>query len=245
MLLTVGLAVLLVRVVHRRIPHTTLAANQEVTSYVLAVVAAVYAVLLAFVVVIVWQGFEDASTDATHEAADIGLIYRDAEALGARGAELRVALEGYARSVVEQEWPRMAEEHEESRRTDVALNVVWDSLRGLADRGGRESAFTEEGLKRLHDAVELRRERILDSQSQLPAPLWVVLIVGALISIGLAAFFAVERLMPHTFMIAALATTVALVLFLVLSLDLPFSGDIGVSPSAMQDTLREFAHSGP
>jgi hypothetical protein len=243
--LAVGLAVLSVRVVHRRIPHKTLVEHQEVTSYVLAVVAAVYAVLLAFVVVIVWQTFQDASTDAAHEAAAIGLTYRDAEALGPRGAGLRGSLERYASSVVEQEWPRMAEEHDESRHTDVALNRVWDSYRALGDEPGSEPTFYEEGLKRLHDAVELRRERILSSKSQLPPPLWVVLIVGAIISVGLAAFFAVDRLASHVYMIGALATVVALVLFLVLSLDLPYSGDIGVGPSAMQDTLHEFAHSGP
>ena len=242
---SVGLAIAAVRIVHRRVPHETLQQHQEVTSYVLAVVAAVYAVLLAFVVVIVWQGFEDSSSDATHEAAAIGLAYRDAEALGPAGAPVRVALERYARSVVEREWPRMAEQHEESRHTDVALNGVWDAYRALGTRAGEEPTFYEEGLKRLHDAVELRRERILSSEAQLPAPLWVVLIVGAIISVGLAAFFAVERLTPHTYMIAALATTVALVLFLILSLDLPFSGDVAVEPSAMEDALHEFAHSGP
>jgi hypothetical protein len=237
--------VLAVRAVHRRVPHATLVKHQEVTSYVLAVVAAVYAVLLAFVVVIVWQQLEDSSSDATHEAAAIGLAYRDAEALGPAGAEVRGSLERYARSVVEKEWPRMAEQHDESRHTDAALNQVWDSYRALGAGAGREPTFYEEGLKRLHDAVELRRERVLASKAQLPAPLWVVLIVGAIISVGLAAFFAVERLTPHTYMIASLATVVALVLFLVLSLDLPFSGDIGVGPSAMDDTLHEFAHSGP
>jgi hypothetical protein len=46
-------------------------------------------------------------------------------------------------------------------------------------------------------------------------------------------------------MVAALAATVGLGLFLVLSLDLPYTGDIGVTPSAMDDTLHEFAHVGP
>lgn len=243
--LAVGLSVLSVRLVRRRIPHKTLAEHQEVTSYVLAVVAGVYAVLLAFVVVIVWEAFDASSADAAHEAAAIGLTYRDAQALGPRADELRSSLERYARSVVDDEWPRLAEQHEESRRTDVALNQVWDSYRALGDKAGHEPTFYEEGLKRLHDAVELRRERVLSSKSQLPAPLWVVLIVGAIISIGLASFFAVGRVAAHTFMIAALATVVALVLFLVLSLDLPFSGDIGVGPTAMEDTLHEFAHSGP
>jgi hypothetical protein len=31
---------------------------------------------------------------------------------------------------------------------------------------------------------------------------------------------------------------------LILSLDLPFTGDVGVGPAAMKDVLEEFAHCG-
>jgi hypothetical protein len=37
---------------------------------------------------------------------------------------------------------------------------------------------------------------------------------------------------------------IALVLFLILSLDLPFTGDVGVGPSAMKDVLAEFTKGG-
>lgn len=241
----VGLSAVAVWAVRRRVPIETLQERQEVTSYILAVVAVVYAVLLAFVVVIVWQGFEDASADATREAAAVGLVYRDALALGDRGAGVRAALQDYASSVVKHEWPRMADEHDEARETDTALNAVWDSYRGLATHTGHEEVFYAEGLRRLNDAVELRRARILTSSSQLPLPLWIVLIVGALIVIGFAAFFAVARYRVHLALIAGLASTIALVLFLILSLDLPFTGDIGVTPSAMDDAAHEFAHSAP
>lgn len=241
---TVGLSVAAVVTVRRRVARETLKAHQEVAGALVAVVAGVYAVLLAFVVVIVWEQFGEAEANAEHEAAAVGLTYRDALAIGDRGVELRMSLTRYADSVVHSEWPRMEDKHEESRETDAALNAVWFSYRRLAARTGPDTAFYEQGLERLHDAVELRRERVHASGSQLPEPLWLVLVVGAVITLGFTAFFAVEGLGAHVAMVGALAATIGLVLLLILSLDLPYTGDIGVSPSAMEDALQEFAHSG-
>ena len=43
-------------------------------------------------------------------------------------------------------------------------------------------------------------------------------------------------------MVAALASLIGLVLFLVLALDLPFSGDVGASPEPIQQVIDEFSH---
>ena len=43
-------------------------------------------------------------------------------------------------------------------------------------------------------------------------------------------------------MVSALASTVGLVLFLILVLDLPFTGDVGVRPEAIRGVIHEFGH---
>jgi hypothetical protein len=46
-------------------------------------------------------------------------------------------------------------------------------------------------------------------------------------------------------MISALASIIGLVLFLILVLDLPFTGGVGIRPDAMQRILGEFGHYAP
>ena len=240
--LSMAVAVAGLMLVRRSVELRTLEAHHQVAGFILAVVGVVYAVLLAFVVVIVWQQYESAQETANQEAVTVGSLYRDALELGPNGAPARAALEAYAHGVVRSEWPQMQVHHRESRATDEALNRVWHAFH--VDRAPtRASApFHAEAIKRLHDVSELRRKRIFDSSNNLPGPLWGVLVAGGLITVGFTYFFGVASLRAQVLMVGALASVIGLVLFLILVLDLPFTGGVGVKPHAMRGVIREFAH---
>jgi Protein of unknown function (DUF4239) len=228
--------------VRRSVTLSTLESHHDVAGFILAVVGVVYAVLLAFVVIIVWQQFEDAKASVDDEAVAIGSLYRDAVALGPRTVPLRVALTRYSHSVVDDEWPTMAKHHDENATTDADLNRVWEALRAVPAKGRQPTAFYNQASDQLHALTDLRRKRILKSGSQLPSPLWIVLIAGAIISIGFTYFFGVANFRAQALMVAALASIIGLVLFLVLSLDLPFTGDVGANPRPIEDVIHEFPH---
>lgn len=230
--------------VRRSVKLSMLESHHDVAGFILAVVGVIYAVLLAFVVVVTWQQFEDARAAADREAALVDDLYRTSLALPTGGQQMRVALRDYTQSVVAEEWPEMARHHRESQHTDMALTRVWTTLRAVRPQGGHETPFYEEAVPRLLDAGELRRERVLSSGTHLPVPVWVVLIAGAAISVGFTYFFGVKNFVAQALMVSALAAITGLVLFLILSLDLPFTGDVGVEPTAMKDVLEEFAHYG-
>ena len=240
--LTTGVAVAGLVLVRRSVELSSLEAHHEVAGFILAVVGVVYAVLLAFVVVIVWQAFEDSRKTTNEEAAVVGNLYRDALALGKNGVPARRALESYAHSVVDSEWPEMATRHRESRQTDEALNRVWHAFRVERSPSRADAPFHEQAIERLSEATELRRTRIFDSSSALPAPLWGVLIAGGLLTVGFTYFFGVASFRAQLLMVAALASMIGLVLFLILVLDLPFTGDVGVRPARMQRIIEEFRH---
>jgi uncharacterized protein DUF4239 len=230
--------------VRRSVKLSTLESHHEVAGFILAVVGVVYAVLLAFVVVVTWQQFEDARAAADREAALIEGLYRTSGALPTGGPQMQVALRDYTQSVVEQEWPEMEEHHRESRHTDVALDRVWETLGAARPQGRQQTAFYDEAVTDLLDTAELRRTRVLTSGTHLPLPVWVVLIAGAVISVGFTYFFGVRNFVAQALMVGALAAMTGLVLFLILSLDLPYTGDVGVGPAAMKDVLEETAHYG-
>jgi hypothetical protein len=242
--LSVGLSLGGLVLVRRSVTLSTLESHHEVAGFILAVVGVVYAVLLAFVVVVTWEQFEDARTATDTEAAQIAGLYRTSVAFPVGGERMRSALRAYTRSVVDDEWPEMAEHHRESRRTDAALVRVWAALRAVRPRGTSQEQFYQEAVTRLVDTSELRRSRVLKSGTHLPVPVWVVLIAGAVISVGFTYFFGVRSFLAQALMVGALAAITGLVLFLILSLDLPFTGDVGVGPTPMQEVSEEFAHLG-
>jgi hypothetical protein len=236
----VGIALGGLVLIRRSVELSDLEAHHEVAGFILAVVGVVYAVLLAFVVVIAWQQFEDSRDYTDREATLVVALYRDADVLRDLGPDVRPAIRNYVRLVVDDEWQMMARDHRQSLATDRALRDVWTGYRGLEPRTKSDEGFYDEAINTLHEATELRRQRIAASGRELPISLWGVLIVGGIISVGFTYFFGVKSFAAQALMVGALAALVGLVLALILTLDLPFSGSVGVGPDAMRDALEEF-----
>ena len=138
----------------------------------------------------------------------------------------------------------MSDHQSDSPRTDRQLRAVVEELRLLRPDTSEEATFHTESVKRVYDLADSRRLRLDASSSQLPGILWTVLVVGGVITIGFTYFFGVSNFASHVLMVTALAAMTGLTLFLVLSLDMPFSGDLRVGPDAMKRTIREFSHLG-
>src|SRR3954451_24375505 len=120
----IGLAVGGLLLVRRSVALSTLEGHNDVAGFIIAVIGVLYAVLLAFVVVISWQNFDEAHQTASSEAQLVDGLYRDAPAFQPQTADMRQKLDSYARSVVTQEWPAMAKHQQEDRRTDAALDAL-------------------------------------------------------------------------------------------------------------------------
>ncbi|HEY6886193.1 MAG TPA: DUF4239 domain-containing protein [Solirubrobacter sp.] len=238
--LCVGISLGGVVLVRRSVELSELEEHHDVAGFILAVVGVVYAVLLAFVVVIAWQQFEDARTDVDREATVLTAMYRNADMLQSIGPDARPAIRRYVQLLVDREWDQMAKVHEQDPEADRALHAVWQAFRALEPRTKSDEAFYDEAVSSLDDATELRRERIATSGRELPQAMWGVLLIGAIISVGFTYFFGVSSFAAQALMVAALAALVGLVLALIMTLDLPFTGSVGVGPDAMSDALHEF-----
>lgn len=70
-----------------------------------------------------------------------------------------------------------------------------------------------------------------------------MLLIGGVIVVGFTYLFGLQSTVVHTLMVAALALTIALVLFTVGALDYPFRGDVRVGPDAIESVLERFESS--
>lgn len=228
--------------VRRNVALSTLELHNDVAGFIIAVIGVLYSVVLGFLVVFVWEQYDTAKALADHEAVLVQALYRDAGAYKDHGADLRESIRQYADSVANQEWNTMAKHQHEDPRTEDALNRLWVSFHAVAPQSPVEQAYYAESLKRLGDIVDARRQRLFTSGVAIPGPLWTTLLAGGVITIGFTYFFGVANIRAHALMVIALSAIIGLALFLVLSLDFPFSGDIRVRPSAMHEVLRELPH---
>ena len=113
-LLLVGLAAL-GAVVFELAAHQFLSAefrrrHNDVTAAVFSVVGVTFAVLLAFVAMLAWEGFNKAKAAAYAEAATVLDVYNAAIGLtGLQTSQMSDAVIGYLETVVRVEWPAQAE----------------------------------------------------------------------------------------------------------------------------------------
>jgi uncharacterized protein DUF4239 len=232
-------AVMLVAVVglgavQRAVPASRRREHNDVAGFIYAVVGVVYAVLLALVVIAVWEEHEAAKATVGSEANELAevfwLAHRFPEPQDHRLQELA---RSYARVVVEEEWPLM-ERGGSSPRAWALLDKMRLSVQDLGVRTPADQVLFEQGLDRVQGLADARRVRLVEAEEGIPAVLWAVLGFGGIVTVGFTYLFGLENTWSHRLMVAAVAGLIALVLFTIGNLEYPFSGGTRIGPEAFE-----------
>lgn len=212
--------------------------NHEVAGFIIGIVGTIYAVLLAFVVIVEWEKHSAASTIVTTEANVIGDLSRMAERLSPDERKgVLTELAAYAQSVADDEWSMLANGNSSDKTTGL-LNQLWkDYVIDQNPQPGAQTALYGESLRRLNDLSDSRRLRINASRDSLPRMLWMVLIGGGVVTLAFTYFFGLSDLRAQLLMVAALTGEIAFILLLIVTMDNPYRGDLKISP----DPIREQA----
>jgi hypothetical protein len=226
--------------VRRMVPINELEQHTDVAGYVYAVIGVIYAVVLALVVIAAWEEYRDARESAAIEASAVLNLARAANGWPAGDRdEVESALIAYARQVVDDEWPAMARGDYGPTADTVTVNQLWQALNEAEESANAKSASYEVALQQLGILSEARRNRLLLGQEGLPMSMVVILIIGAVVTVGFAYLFAVDDGRLHALMITSLAVLVVLLLLLQFQLGMPFQGVSAIEPTAMELVLAE------
>jgi len=115
-------------IVRRYIDVKQLRTNNEVAGFKFAAVGVLYAVLLAFAVVVVWEKFNQAESEVAKEAGAAATVFRLTQGVEPeRGAAIREAMTEYLTSAIASDWPAM-ESGTQSPATTEALNEIYHAV---------------------------------------------------------------------------------------------------------------------
>src|SRR5215471_9610435 len=94
--------------VRRYVALDRLTINNEIAGFKFATVGVLYAVLLAFVIIVVWEKLSDAEVKVVREAGAAENLYRLSQGLGDYdGPDLRKAIATYVKAAIADDWPAM------------------------------------------------------------------------------------------------------------------------------------------
>jgi hypothetical protein len=235
----VGLVVLLVWLVRRLVPGVREGFDAEVSSQMLGVVAALFGLLFAFVIVIAYQNYTDAQSNASDEADALATIVRDSGAFPQPARDgVRVAVGRYVRTVVNDEWPRMRR-GEDSAHAWTAVAGMFTALQGFDPDSPRAKAFYDDSVRQLNTALVARRNRLDDADGGLPSAITALILVGSVVIVGYAVLVGSRSFWFHTIGAGAIALVVGLSLVVLVDLTYPFSGDLSVNPDSFKSGILE------
>lgn len=202
----------------------------------------IYAVLLAFVVIVVWGQFNDARSFVDREANALVDLHRTASGLPPdTRTVIQKELREYVDAVIHDEWQAMNKgDHATIERITGRLDHVWTAIHTCDPRNECQQAMHSEVLSRFNDLTEHRTNRLNTAGSRIPIALNVLLYTGALIMIGSVYLLAFDRFWLHAAVTGLMAGAIAHILFLIYDLDHEFSGDWQVEKTAFVRARRAF-----
>jgi hypothetical protein len=219
--------------------------NNEVAGFKYAVVGVFYAVLLAFVVIAVWEEYRNTETAVRDEAKAAVNLHRVAHGLpDGSGREIHKTLAAYIAAVREHEWASMAI-GEASDAAAKTLDRLTYAVFSVQPESPKEVMLYQDALRLLAVISNSRSERLESANGSVPPMLWFVLIIGGLITLGYPAFFGSTNLAAQILMTASLAALVALSLLLGLAFDYPFTGGVHISDFPFEEALQQMPEAWP
>ncbi len=230
-------AVLGLAVVRMGVSPAWLRANNEVAGNYLQTLGTIYAVLLAFVVFVVWQQHNETRCAVEKEANELSDLHRIVRVLPG-GSPVHACIQAYARVVIGEEWAAMARGGC-SARAESAMDQIWQALLEIEPHEGRAELLYREALARYNDLSDARSRRLSCSLLRLPPSLWVLLLTNGGLVVGSMWIFGLESFSAHALMTTALSGSIAFILFLIADLDNPFWGSWSVGPEAFERVLAD------
>ena len=220
------LSVLGLFVFRELVPLDALRASSDAVGNYLQTLGGIYAVLLAFVVFVVWSQYNDARSFVDREAQAVVDLHRTASGLPAASRrELQRHLREYVDSVITDEWGAMTAGNDATiDRVGARLDDAWLAIHHCKPANEIQQIVYGEVLERFNDLSDLRTNRLTASRQRIPLVMRILLYAGAVIVIGSMYLMVFDRFWIHAVVTGALAGAVAHVLFLIHDLDRVFVG---------------------
>ena len=214
--------------------------TNDIVGYYLGATTLFYGITLGLVAVGTWNTYSEVSIKVDREAQVISSLYRD---VNHYPEPVRSALTTDLKAV----HPRghrpllapFSAKASSPTGSNVYLDTFQDHMLTFEPTTAGQQVLHAEAYKQFNLLVEARRSRLDSVTASLPASLWTMVLLGALVCIGLTLFFDTASLPMHAWMTGLMSGLLGLMIFLVATLDNPFRGKVSVGPGALERVYQQ------
>ena len=228
-------------IVRKSVELEQLTTNNEIAGFKFATVGVIFAVIVAFAVIVVWEKFGTAQDAVAQEAGAAATLYRLATGPDPKMKETREALSNYLRLAIEKDWPAMATGKKSPDVTE-ALSALYGTVMRMNGDGTKQTALLIEMFKQLDEITHARRTRLHLAAGVVPTVIWIVVFVAAILTVAFAFFFGTENLRAQTLMTGFLSLLTFTSVFAIVEINYPFTGPSYVGNETLSKVLEDFAN---
>jgi len=225
--------------VRKKYSTEVLRENHEVAAIIFNAFGLFYGVMVAFVVFVTWSGYDEATKNLQMEANEADDLFHITRAFPEpAGTTIRKGLMDYVTSVYNDELKRMSEEGEIGLHSSGAMAKLITVFYQIDEKSIPNRELYAESLTRLNNLAQHRRLRIFAGNDTVPQVIWLVILVGGVITVSYTYLFGMKNIKAQYMMTATLTITITLILFLIYVLDHPFTGASKVSTEPLKQVIE-------
>lgn len=221
-----------------------LRSHNEVTGFMFLAVASFYALLLSFVMLVVWEELNDTKGNVSKEGSSAVGLYRDIKFYPdtIESKRLMTVYLDFVYNVIDEEFPNM-QHMMPSRRTPEAFNRVFYNIEHLNPKSPFQIQLVAQMFNHLNELSTYRGLRTASVEKEIAPPMWLPIILGAIFVILCAILLDIEHTRMHVALNALLGGFIGMFLFLIILLDHPYTGSLGLKPKSYMEifTLEKWS----
>jgi len=198
--------------------------------------AIIFGVLIAFLSSDIWERNKQAERVVFTESDTLIALHSLSAAGGPDNVAMRTAIRGYVSAVVDEEWPRLAQQ-QRSPRADAALNLLLHEVArpGIVGDPSVQRTMLDMAL-RVRAAHE---DRIALGNDRTVVTKWAAVLLLALLTQVSIAVVHLDRARPQAAALVIFSVAAVLLLGLLAIHEAPFEPPVFVPPGPIIDVLRQ------
>jgi hypothetical protein len=224
--------------VHRFIADANFLDDNDLNGYISGTIVTLFAVLIGFVTVVVWQQYDSMRDRVAAEASDVAGVWHDAVGLDPRArSAVRKDMLGYVKLMINEEWPAMRSGHVGPQGAAYIMDATTD-VGGMNAKTNTESNAQVIIIGLLNELHAERDQRLEANQSPAVSGfMWAIMLFGSFAVVVFCYMFGASHRATHLIMTGLVAGVIASMLILSFELQYPFRGDNGISPAVWTGLL--------